>query len=101
MNNFVSLSFDKQSLNQFVREARALQMAMTAQDIDLAQAAAVTSSTSLKMASTAKGPVCKVCGDVASGFHYGVDSCEGCKVNNAHVIYSYDIIVVKCSSALF
>ena len=27
-----------------------------------------------------KGPTCKVCGDEASGFHYGVDSCEGCKV---------------------
>ncbi len=27
-----------------------------------------------------KGPLCKVCGDEASGFHYGVDSCEGCKV---------------------
>lgn len=27
-----------------------------------------------------KGPPCKVCGDEASGFHYGVDSCEGCKV---------------------
>ena len=24
---------------------------------------------------------CKVCGDRASGFHYGVTSCEGCKVN--------------------
>ena len=28
-----------------------------------------------------KGPSCKVCSDEASGFHYGVDSCEGCKVN--------------------
>lgn len=26
-----------------------------------------------------KGPTCKVCNDEASGFHYGVDSCEGCK----------------------
>ncbi len=38
---------------------------------------AMTGITSIKT----KGPQCKVCGDEASGFHYGVDSCEGCKVS--------------------
>jgi len=33
-----------------------------------------------------KGPRCSVCGDDASGFHYGVDSCEGCKVINFSIL---------------
>lgn len=29
--------------------------------------------------------LCAVCTDEASGFHYGVNACEGCKVN----VYSF------------
>ena len=25
--------------------------------------------------------LCKICGDLATGIHYGVTTCEGCKVN--------------------
>lgn len=35
-------------------------------------------------------PPCRVCGDKASGFHYGANTCEACKVNNRAAIFAYN-----------
>ena len=29
-------------------------------------------------------PPCRICGEKASGFHYGANTCEACKVSNSN-----------------
>lgn len=34
---------------------------------------------------------CRVCGDKASGYHYGVTSCEGCKVGCYFIMCMWEV----------
>ena len=39
-------------------------------------------------------PPCRVCGEKASGFHYGVNTCEACKVP---IYYTYQLYIISTS----
>ena len=46
----------------------------------------VTSVTHLPMPMKLSLPPCRVCGGKASGFHYGVNTCQGCRVSTSLIV---------------
>ena len=38
-------------------------------------------------------PPCRVCGEKASGLHYGVNTCEACKVRNHNIFYNIKLFL--------
>ena len=55
------------------------------------------SSTTKPVSSKATQPMlppCRVCADQATGYHYGVNTCEACKVR--HISICIDILYLVC-----
>ena len=46
----------------------------------------VTSVTHLPMPMKLSLPPCRVCGGKASGFHYGVNTCQGCRASTSLIV---------------
>ena len=46
----------------------------------------VTSVTHLPLPMKPSLPPCRVCGGKASGFHYGVNTCQGCRVSISLIV---------------
>jgi hypothetical protein len=44
---------------------------------------------------------CKVCSQKASGLHFGVNTCEGCKVIIYYKLIKYVKLILKFSKAFF
>ncbi|XP_070572943.1 nuclear hormone receptor E75-like [Ptychodera flava] len=64
-------------------------------NFDVEDCKPVTSSTTGCKKNTSSLPNCRVCGDLSSGIHYGVVSCEGCKGFFRRCIAQKNVII-KC-----
>ena len=96
-------SFEQQSTQLKLDDSTSIAAPIFAGDADVSvgrQQAAADSNSGAACSIKSSHVPCKVCGDKSSGYHYGVISCEGCKVYHSSALQHSSCITLKAILSL-